>query len=119
MRLIRLAIIVGFIIAAIGLLIALPAEDRSLGFVVFMVGFLIAAGGIVANAFSIPSSSKAQPVLPGLKIAAIGFGIAAIGGGTSAMLNREGLSDIFFYIGFAVLVIGILFSIFGIARSNR
>lgn len=119
LTLIRLIMVAGFIIGAIGILIALPAEDRSLGFGVFIVGFLLLTIGIIANIFSIPSSSKAQSVLPGLKVAAAGFGIAAIGGGISAVLNEERLANIFLYVGFAVLAIGILLGIFGVARSSK
>jgi hypothetical protein len=119
MQLIRLTIIAGFIIGLIGILIALPADDRSLGFGIFMVGFFLAAGGIIANMFVVPESSETQPVLPGLRIAAIGFGIVLLGAFFSIVFDKENLSSLFFYGGFIVFMIGILFGIFGVAKSKR
>lgn len=118
MPLIKLSVIVGFSIGAVGVLVAFSAEDRSFGFGLFMVGFIIATLGIIANMFSMPSSSKSQSVMPGLKVSAIGFGIAAIGGGISSVLGKEELADVFFYIGFGVLIIGIFFGILGVSRSK-
>ena len=116
---VRLIVIVGFLIGATGIFIALPAEDRSLGFAIFQIGFFLAAIGIIANAYFIPSTEKTRPFLPGLKIASVGFGIVLLSVFIGMVLKRENMSSVFFYIGFVVSVIGILFGIFRVAKSRR
>ncbi len=109
---------VGFAMGFVGFLIAALSDYRSLGIGVFIVGFFIGCIAIVTLIFSVPTDIFGRKTGPGIKIAALGFGIAALGQliEFSFQLNSS-ISDVSFGIGSLVMIVGILSAIFKIARQ--
>lgn len=109
---------IGFAIGIIGFLIAALSDHRSLGIMVFMVGFFIGCIAILTLIFSVPTEIFGRQTGPGIKIAALGFGIAALGQMIEFSFNlNSSIGDVSFGIGSVVMIVGILLAIFKIARQ--
>lgn len=119
MRIFRYTLLAGFTVCILGLSVAIFLEHRQLGKTIFLVGFFVSAGSIV---FAIVTSAKSELGKIGgpLKISAGGFGVIVLGQLLGLLLNEGGsIGKMFFLIGLAVMVIGILASILRINRNRR
>ena len=119
MMLLRLLIGLGFGVGALGVMIGIALDQRSSGFVLFATGFLLVLLGISGSFLHMPRSGKGAVIAGGLRLAAIGFVIAVFGGVLGFSMSKDGLSDVFFYIGFGFALLGIFSGIIGIMKSSR
>lgn len=113
----KIVLAIGFAIGIIGFLIAALSEQRSLGITVFLVGFFITCGAIITLIFSVPTEIFGRQTGPGIKIAALGFGIAALGQLIELLFKLEGLfGKVSLGVGLTIMIAGILLAIVNIAR---
>jgi drug/metabolite transporter (DMT)-like permease len=116
MRIAKAITVFGFLLGIIGFLIAAFSSDRQLGMSVFLVGFFLLALGIVTlNLLGQPRNKRGI----GLRIAACGFGLVALGQLIYfAFATSVPVDTISFAIGSVVMVIGIVIHLVNITRPN-
>ena len=102
----------GFIIAIIGWCAGAFFDQRELAYPVFIVGWYLAAIGMMSLIFREASSYL------GMKIGVVGFGVASLSGIFSFILHREDIANYIFYVGFFIIVIGFLFHMCDVIKNH-
>ena len=113
----RVIVIIGLVIGFAGFLIGGIGDNRPLGIVIFLSGFLLGLAGAVWGIFKIPTVGQGGMVAKPLRIGAIGFLIALLGNLLSFAGAPNWVSTGSFIVGFAVMGVGIFFIIFRVSRS--
>lgn len=97
----------GFVVGAIGLLLAV-FSDKDAGVLIFLTGFFVSIGGAIKMAFEMkgvePRTWKIQLLM------ASGFGIAAIGFPLELYWSMDVVSQVLFYFGAFLMLLGIIWS---------
>ena len=105
-------LIAGVILGVIGFVAAAFLDKRQLGMSIFLVGFFVGAASAVFIALTSASSDFGK-LGTAIKIAAGGFGVIVLG----YLLGRDGLiGNIFFFVGMAVMMVGIVIAVLRMAK---
>ena len=94
---------VGFFVGALGFASAILGQ-RDLGSAIFLVGFYIAAIGIVYGITSLPLPEEYEQFQSSLRVGAVGFAIAAFAPIAGILTQKESSADIFIFVGGVVIV---------------
>lgn len=97
-------IAVGFFVGATGFAAAILGQ-RDLGSAIFLVGFYIAAIGIVYGMTSLPLPEEYERFRSSLRVGAIGFAIAAFAPIAGILTQKETSADFFIFAG-AIIIAG-------------
>lgn len=111
---------VGFVLAVLAFASVALGANRSFAIHVFAGGFVLTALGITINILLMPAE-RFVPVSPiGMKVAAVGFGLAAIPTAIGGFFFGKPDSDLafFFWPGFALVIVGVILHAWSIV-TNR
>lgn len=100
----------GFVLALLAFAATVLGANREVAIQVFAGGFVLAALGITINILLMPAERFA-PISPlGMRVAAVGFGIAAIPTAIGAFFFGKTDDDlaIFFWPGFVLIILGVV-----------
>ena len=109
---------VGFILSIMGFVIAAVFEQRIFGRTLFILGFYIMVTGVVVGIIFLPLEGAFAKFRIGVRICAIGLGISSLSFLVSSLSGKEELGGIVFYVGFAIVIVGIFTLILGILRGG-
>lgn len=117
MRLVKFLTVFGFGIGLIGFLVIAVGGEHSVGKVMFLVGFLFIVLGIVSNVFL---GQLGWLRGTGLRIAAAGFLLGALGALTSFVSpSIATIGGKFIDVGFFIMLAGLVFHMVGVVRSKK
>lgn len=94
-------------------------EQRELGRVVFLVGFYIAALGVVSGMVSLPLPEEFEHLRTSLRVGIAGFAIAVLALVLGTLTQKENFSDFFVYAGAVVVLGAVVLMCVAIVRSKR
>lgn len=117
MKAAKYSLIAGLVFALLGFVIGTLVGDKELSKMVILIGFSFVAIGLITLVFfGQPSGSRGN----GIRIIAVGFLIVAFGAvaNIAAILNGS-TGDLIFDIGFIIMLSGVLYHLFIIARSKN
>jgi len=116
MRIAYYFLIAGAILGVIGFVAAALLDKRQAGMTIFLVGFFIGAASAVFIALTSASSDFGK-LGTAIKIAAGGFGVIVLGQLVGFLFGRDGLiGNIFFFVGMAVMMVGIVIAALRMAK---
>ena len=117
----RYLAVAGFVLGVAVWTWAALGGDRGSAMVLFAWCFIAAATGIVLAIVFVPAERFGDFSPLGMKIAAIGFAIAAIPTAVGGFLLGRSDEDLspFFWIGFGTLVIGVLVHGWAVLKRQR
>jgi len=116
MRIAHYILITGIILGVIGFVAAALLDKRQLGMAIFLVGFFVGAASAVFITLTSVSSDFGKLGIA-IKIAAGGFGVIVFGQLVGFLFGKDGLiGDIFFFVGIAVMLVGIVISALRMAK---
>lgn len=118
MRIAQYILTVGVMLGVIGFAAAALLDERQLGMTIFLIGFFIGTTSAVFTALTSASSDFGN-LGTAIKIAAGGFGLVALGQLVGFPLGKDSLiGNIFFLVGVAVMIIGIVVAALRMANFN-
>lgn len=111
----------GFILAGAAWSWAAVTDDRSIPMMEFGIGFILASIGIVGGTVSAPRESFGRFNPLGPKLAAVGFGVAAIPIAIGSLMLGKSDAELmpFFVVGFLLILVGIAVHGVSIFRKTR
>ncbi len=116
MRIAHYIMLAGVMLGILGFVVAALLDKRQLGMTIFLVGFFAGAASAVFIALTSASSDFGK-LGTAIKVAAGGFGVIAFGQLLGFVFDKNGsIGDIFFFIGIAVMMIGIVVSALRMAK---
>lgn len=119
MKLAKTLIIIGMTIGALGWISVAALDMRPFGLYLFYVGFLIVAAGVVSGNLGIANLEDKHIPGRGIRVSAIGFGIACTSLLVELLAENESVANYIFYVGFAIVIIGICLVFYDIAVKPR
>lgn len=111
---------VGFVLALLAFASAVLGANRAVAIQVFAGGFVLAALGITINILLMPAERFA-PISPiGMRVAAVGFGLAAIPTAIGAFFfgKTDNELAIFFWPGFVLIIVGLVLHAWSIVTKR-
>lgn len=111
----KLLLVIGFAVAFLGFMVVATGFNRALGINLFYVGFYLAVVGVVTT---ILRSKFPGKMGFGLKVGAVGFTIASLGGLVSIFGGSEQLATWIANFGILVFVVGTILGVFSSKRTN-
>lgn len=98
----------GFAIGGVGFLIAIATKQKMPSAVILIIGFYVAIVGVVLSIFSKEYQKSFGRYGVGLKIGVAGIAVSSLSFLVELMNLTGRLSDIFFYCGLIIAIIGAL-----------
>lgn len=117
MKIAKLSVAIGFILAIVGFLIGIMYGERELGKSVFLIGFLFVVIGMVSLIYIFqPPGSRGT----GLRVTAVGFLVVTLGALANFVApSINTIENMAFDFGMVIMIGGIIFHLITLARSKR
>jgi len=106
----KIITVIGFALALLAFASVVMGANRVLATYAFAGGFVLAALGIIINILLFSAERFAPISLIGMKVAAVGFGLAALPTAIGSFFFGRTDSElaIFFWSGFALIIVGVV-----------